>query len=182
MKYPSPQDIEDMQARGYDRSVIEKAVELAKRGRLKEQLKTQIRGAFADVRLGDGIGLREAQGLDDYASEEKCAEYRVTDEKLNWQALRPEDLNECNSSLSFLDAAGMRFHLPAYLLADLDGTYEYGMAFRLANPGPLTEQFALLSEAQCDAVRAYLHFVEHEPGYPFYREHIQAALEGFWAE
>jgi hypothetical protein len=182
MKYPSPQDIEEMRARGYDRSVIDEAVGLSKRWHLKEQLKEQIRSAFAGVSLGDGIGLREAQGLDDYASEEKCAEYRSLDEKSEWQSLRSEDLNKCNSSLSFFDAEGMRFHLPAYLIADLDGTYGFGMAFSLTQSGSLGEKFALLSESQCAAVRAYLQFIEHEPDYAFDREHIKAALEGFWAE
>ena len=182
MKYPSPQDIEDMRARGYDRSVLEEAVELSKRWGLKEQLKERIRNAFAGVTLGEGVGLREAQGLDDYASEEKCAEYRASDQKIDWQALRSEDLNECNSSLSFFDAKGMRFHLPAYLLADLEGTYGFGMAYELTQSSSLNGQFALLSEEQRAAVRAYLRFIEHEPEYEFDREHIQAALKGPWAE
>jgi len=180
MKYPSPQDIEEMRARGYDRSVSEEAIELSKRWRLKEQLKEQIRSAFAGIRLGNGVGLREAQGLDDYASEEKCAEYRASDEKNDWQAMGSDEINRCNSSLSFFDAEGMRFHLPAYLLADLEGTYGFGMAFTLTQSGSVGEAFALLSEKQRAAVRAYLEFIEHEPEYAFDKEHIRAALERFW--
>jgi hypothetical protein len=182
MKYPSPQDIEEMRARGFDRSVIEEAIELSKRWSLQERLKEQIRAAFAGVKLGDGVGLHEAQGLDDYASEEKCAEYRASDEKGNWQALGAKQLNECYSSLSFFDSEGMRFHLPAYLIADLEGTYQHGMAFALTQSSGRDEQFALLNESQSAAVRAYLQFIEHEPEYEFDREHIRAALEGFWAE
>lgn len=182
MKYPSPEDIEEMRARGYDRSVIEEAVELSKRWSLKEQLREQIRTAFAGVQLGDGVGLHEAQGLDDYASEEKCAEYRASDEKLDWQALRAEELDRCHSSLSFFDAEGMRFHLPAYLLADLDGTYGFGMASTLTWPSSLRERFSLLNETQCAAVRAYLRFIQDEPEYAYERGQIQSALAGFWAE
>ena len=171
-----------MRSRGYDRSVIEEAVELSKRWAVKEQLKDQIRQAFEGVHLGAGVGLRETQGLDDYATEEKCAEYRASDEKFDWQALRPEDLNKCNSSLSFFDDEGMRFHLPAYLVADLDGTYGFGMAFTLTRAGSLSERFALLNEAQHKAVRAYLQFILQEPEHQFEREHIQQALDGFWAE
>ena len=181
MKYPSPQDIEEMRARGYDRSVIEEAVELSKRWVVKEQLKDQIRQAFAGVRLGGGIGLHEAQGLDDYASAEKCAAYRESDEKLDWQALQHEDLDKCNSSLSFFDAEGMRFHLPAYLIADLEGSYGFGMAFTLTQSSLCGEQCALLDEAQRAAVRAYLCFIEYEPEYEFEREYIQRALADFWA-
>lgn len=173
-----------MRDSGYDRSVIEEAVELSKRWGVKEQLKQQLRQAFAGVGLGGGIGLREAQGLDDYASEEKCAAYRASDEKLDWQVLRADDLNQCNSSLSFFDAEGMRFHLPAYLIADLDGTYGFGMAFMLTQVTQSSsgdERFALLDQAQRAAVRAYLRFIEDEPEYKFEREYIQHALAGFWA-
>jgi hypothetical protein len=102
--------------------------------------------------------------------------------KPRWAGLRSEELNKCNSSLSFFDAEGMRFHLPAYLIADLDGTYGFGMAFTLTQSSLLGEQVALLNEAQHAAVRAYFRFVEHEPEYEFEREHIQNALVGFWAE
>jgi len=120
MKYPSPKDIEEMKTRGYDQSVIEEATELSKRWLEKERLKETIGEAFMGVCLGQGVGLREAQGLDDFASKERCAEYRATDERLSGRP-RADDLNRCSSSLSFFDAEGMRFHLPAYLLCDLMG-------------------------------------------------------------
>jgi hypothetical protein len=40
-------------------------------------------------------------------------------------------LNRCNSSLSFFDAQGMLFHLPAFLLASLNGDYLHDLTFRL---------------------------------------------------
>jgi hypothetical protein len=104
VKYPSAQDIEEMKARGYDASTIAAEIELSKRGLVSNDLKQRIQNAFSGVKLGARVGLREAQGLDDYASPEKCAAYRATDEKLDWQAIRPIDLNECHSSLSFFDA------------------------------------------------------------------------------
>lgn len=181
MKYPSPQEIEEMRVRGYDQSVIEEAVELSKRWLIKEKLKIQIREAFAGVTLGAGVGLYEAQGLDDYASEEKCAQYREKDEKIDWQVFSAEDLNQCYSSLSFFDAEGMRFHLPAYLIADLNDEYGFGMATTLTQYGILSDQFSLLNTEQRAAVRAYLQFIENEPEYEFDREHIQRALTGYWS-
>lgn len=181
MKYPSPQDIEEMRTRGYDPSAIEEAVERSKRWSLQQQLKAQIRAAFGGVELGAGVGLHEAQGLDDYESKEKCDAYRATDEKDDWQAIGVEQLNQCYSSLSFFDAAGMRFHLPAYLIADLEGTYGHGMAYTLTQSNAQGEQFALLDEAQRAAVLAYLRFIEDEPEYAFDRDHIRAAIAGYWA-
>lgn len=182
MKYPSPADIAEMVARGYDRSVIDEATEQSKRWFVAEALKAEIRLAFAGVTLGDGIGLLEAQGIDDYADDETCAGYRRQDEKENWQNIPPVALNRCNSSLSFFDAAGMRFHLPAYLIADLDGTYGYGMAYVLAESVLCTEQMALLDALQRNAVRNFLCFIEDEPEYALQREYIQRALVGYWAE
>jgi hypothetical protein len=78
----------------------------------------EVSAAFADVRLGSGVGLFEAQGLDDYAADEERKALRERDEKEDWTLLRAVDLNRANSSFSFFDAAGMRFHLPAYLIAD----------------------------------------------------------------
>ena len=80
-----------------------------------------IRDAFKPgVTLGSGVGLLQAQGIDDYASAATLAEYRERDEKDNWSAIPAADLDRNYSSLSFFDADGMRFHLPAYLVATLE--------------------------------------------------------------
>jgi hypothetical protein len=120
MKHPSPKDIEEMRARGYEASTIRKAEEQSKRWHLAQEVAERIRNAFSGVTLGQGVGLRQAQGIDGYEEETAIADYRQSDEKENWSRIPPDALNECQSSLSFFDAEGMRFHLPAYLLADLN--------------------------------------------------------------
>jgi hypothetical protein len=102
MKYPSPADIEEMKARGYERSTIEEVLQQSKR-------------------------WHEAESA--------------------------ELLNKCSSSLSFFDDEGMRFHLPAYLIADLNGEYRFGMAFALTQSSEIDEQFWLLNQDQREAVR-----------------------------
>jgi tetratricopeptide (TPR) repeat protein len=156
-----------------------RAIELSQRPMIKEQLNEQIRQAFAGVCLGNGIGLREGDGLDDYATAEDCAKYRELDEKTDWQKLCSEDLNQFHSSLSFFDAEGMRFHLPAYLLAELDGTYGFCLIYRLTSGD---ERFALLNKSQRNAVRAFLKFIEYEPDYEFDREDIHFAIASLWNE
>ena len=84
------------------------------------RIAVRIREAFAGVALGDGIGLWQGQALDDYADDAIIAESRSRDETEEWTRLSAGDLNRCHSSLSFFDAAGMRFHLPAFLLSELD--------------------------------------------------------------
>ena len=158
------------------------AAAASERQRVAESIKQDVRTAFAGVRLGDGIGLFEAQGIDDYASAETCAAYRARDEKAHWEAIPVADLNRCYSSLSFFDAEGMRFHLPAYLVADLDGGYLQDLYFNLAMTTEMERQFAALDAAQRAAVRRYLAFVADDPVHRvFGREHILRALDGYWA-
>lgn len=146
-------------------------------------LKPLIREAFANLRLGAGIGLREAQGLDDYADARTCAEYRAKDEKEDWQRLSVEDLNACYSSLSFFDAEGMRFHLPAFLIAEIEGHYLQDLVFQLAHLNEHSiAQYALLTPAQRGAVRAYLLYLLEDSRYEFDRPHIVRALDEYWTD
>jgi len=85
----------------------------------KEKLITEIRTSFEDVKLDDGIGLWEGQGLDDYADENQILKLRIKDERNNWDSIPYEDLAYAQSSLSFFDAKGMRFCLPKFLIFDI---------------------------------------------------------------
>lgn len=183
MKHPSPKDIEEMRARGYDTTTIAKAEEESKRWHLAQAVASHIGEAFSGVTLGEGVGLRQAQGIDGYEDEESVARYRLSDEKEDWSRIPAEALNECNSSLSFFDAEGMRFHLPAYLLADLSGLYKYGMAFCLTDMGELHQkQFSSLSEKQRTAVRDFLKYIADDEEYDFERPNILRALSEYWTE
>ena len=142
-----------------------------------------IHEAFAGVKLENGVGLRQAQGLDDYEGEQTCALYRADDEKQDWSRIPVDELNRCNSSLSFFDAQGMRFHLPAYLIADLRGLYNFGMAFSLTHLSDHRKsQFELLSPEQRKAVRAFLLHILNDPGYQFERPQIHKALNEYWMD
>lgn len=145
----------------------------------ERRVATIVRDAFRNVTLGEGTGLWEAQELDDYADQRQLAEYRARDEKANWSAIPPDDLNRCYSSLSFFDAPGMRFHLPAFLIADLEGLYSQDVIFHLTYPQRenLT-RFDLLNASQRNAVREFLRLrlaaSEFETGM------IESALETYW--
>jgi hypothetical protein len=182
MKYPSPADIAEMRARGYDSTTIAEAEQQSKRREAAQQVARTIEAAFAEVTLGGGVGLQEAQGLDDHADAATCATYRANDEKDDWHRIPAEALQHCNSSLSFFDAEGMRFHLPAYLLADLRGDYGFGMAFCLTQTSDYDCYFRLLSDAQRRAVRGFLLHILDDPDYQFDRPHILRALDDYWTE
>ncbi|MCC9604860.1 DJ-1/PfpI family protein [Blastopirellula sp. JC732] len=143
----------------------------------KEELIAFIRAAFAGVTLGDGVGLLQGQGLDDYASAEELAKIREQDEKLDWSRIPPDLLNCCESSLSFFDGAGMRFHLPAFLVADLEGTFHQDIQVRVI--GGSAESFGLLTSLQREAVRRYLKFLYKR--FSHQEENLEA-LAGYWNE
>ena len=180
MRYPSLADIEELKARGFDRSVLEEQAWLVRRGLRAEDLKETIREAFAGVRLGGGIGLYEAQGLDDYEDPQRGVKERERDEKDDWQAIPAALVSSLHGCFHFFDAEGMRFHLPAFMMADIDGEYGWDLAYWITRYGD--DEFSLLTEAQREAVRQYLGFIMDEPEYSKDRAKIQAALGHYWAK
>lgn len=142
-----------------------------------------IRSAFRDVTLGEGVGLRQANGLDDYADSLTLAAYRAQDEKNDWSAISFEDLNRYNSSPSFFDAEGMRFHLPAYMAAELQGALTCAdIIFHLVCFEHLgSSRFEKLTDSQRHAVREFLLLRLSDPNYEFERPMIEKALGEYWA-
>jgi hypothetical protein len=139
-----------------------------------------VRAAFVGVALGDGIGLRQANGIDDYADAETLIALRSQDETENWEAIPFEVLDRHYCSLAYFDAAGMRFHLPAYLMADLAGAlYTADIVYHLIYGGYGPESpFGTLSDVQRNAVREFLElrYFTRE----FDAEVIEARLRDYW--
>lgn len=177
MRYPRPEHLREMAAAGYDPQLL---AERQAQCDVAEAVRRRIREAFRTVRLEDGIGLFEAQVIDDYGSDAERAKARSADEKHDWTLLSRNDLRICHSSLSFFDAKGMRFHLPAFMLADIDGEFGFNLSFHLALDLEPHDRFALLDDRQRDAVRTLLVLMRHDPDHEFEREHIVRALEGYW--
>ena len=179
MKYPSPNDIAEMKARGFDVAAIRDAEEMSKRWHQAQKVIGDLRSAFAGITLGSGVGLYQAQGLDDYAGQAELERLRSNDEKHDWARITPAALNECHSSLSFFDPEGMKFHMPAFLIADISGDFHHGVEYHLCNPG---DRYSLLSPRQRAAVRQFMLFIAEEDNYQFSRPHIERALREYWVE
>ena len=148
-----------------------------------EALIKRIRVTFKDVTLENGVGLFEAQGLDEYKTPEECLELRQKDAKSNWEAISVADLNQCYSSLSFFDPKGMRFHLPAFLIADIQDKYKFDLVFTLAHLNDYSRfQFSVLSLEQRRAVRAYLSYIRDTERYALDRSQIDFSLKEYWTD
>jgi hypothetical protein len=148
----------------------------------KERVLELVRSAFNGVTLGAGVGLQQGQGLDDYADEPTLAAYRAQDEKQDWEAIPVAELDMCYSSLSYFDAEGMRFHLPAYLVADLEERLETAdVIFHLAySAHGSNSRFDILSPAQRAAVRQFLLLRLADHHCEFHHPLIEAALADYW--
>ncbi len=177
MKYYSAEEIIQMKSNGYDPAIVREIEEYHQK---VERICRLIAEAFKGVELGGGIGLRQAQGIDDYKSESQCLEYRAADEKFDWRRIPVAELTACYSSLSFFDAEGMRFHLPAFLIADLRGQFHQGMAFCLCSHASGANQFSDLSKNQRLSVREYLLHIAEDPNYEFDRPDILRAVKEYW--
>ena len=159
----------------------------------KEKIAQIINEAFAGVTLGDGVGLWWGQVLDDWSMPASIANYRAkhesTEERLDWRRIPAEDLNYCASSLSFFNAAGMRFHLPAFMLAELRGEFNQTVIYPLTGvcndeklSGFCKKKFTMLDAKQRMAVREFLLHVKDDPNYEFDRPHIEKALQEYWVD
>jgi hypothetical protein len=136
----------------------------------KNELITKIRTAFKDIKLEDGIGLWEGQGIDDYADEEEILKLRSKDERNNWDNISYEDIAYASSSLSFFDAKGMRFCLPKFLIFNLlsdeifkeKGFSSPDVIFTLGynlNDEYQKARFSLFTKQQIETI---IHFLEYK--------------------
>lgn len=126
----------------------------------------QIRNAFRSVQLGDGIGLYEANGMDDYAGEVELTRLRELDEKLHWEHLDAKLLTQYYSAPSFFDPLGFVFHLPAFLIAELEDNHEFAFIDRLVEKRPATGSWInLLTPRQADSLVNVLSLVKQHPFY-----------------
>ena len=79
----------------------------------------QIAAAFRDVVRGEGVSLCETKVLDDYGSDADRHEAREWDTDIHWWELTDEDFYGHWVHLSYLDAEGLRYYLPAWMIHSL---------------------------------------------------------------
>ena len=77
----------------------------------------------------------------------------------------------------------MLFHLPAFLLASLNGDYLHDLTFTLIHLGDDREKkFSLFNAEQRAVVADYLQFLLDEPDYSYNHQEIMSALiTGYWS-
>ena len=147
-----------------------------------EEVANAIRDAFRGVVLGNGVGLWEGCALDDYEDANGIAKARSRDERVDWRAIPNDDLQYCESSLTFADPEGVRFLLPAFMIAQLNDKLPVGIVFTLTSYYNMKEHYAALSAKQRKAVRLFLLLLRDDPKYEHDRMEIETSLDTDWKE
>jgi hypothetical protein len=169
-----------------------------------EQVKAQIRSAFALVEYpGDWCLKNSSEGTEPLLLEQ---EFKG---KTQWETIAPDFLDRAPdgyaSALSFFSDEAFHFYLPAYLIADLDGSLQltdpvfhltHGLESssqqELINPRRYGDRtwwdyarfrFSVFTMEQVGAIVAYLRWKrESVEVTEFDREQIDEALENYWYE
>lgn len=159
----------------------------------RRKLLDHIDRAFVGVTLGNGVSLHESHVIDNYGTAEERRKAREPDEKADWRRLvdHPDLTVQFaigSGGLCFLDAAGVRFHLPACLYRavrdfeqDSIGNMFESMYYLLTGlDGHNLDRLAVLSSEQRACVRDCL---------VFFREATESedvelarAIDGYWSQ
>lgn len=137
------------------------------------ELIAEIEAAFDGVARDDGTTLHEAIAIDDWKSLEEQLAARGLDTELRWQEVPQKDILECASALSFLDAKGFRYYLPAFMVCGLRGwetitigildSCEYHLlhepqtSLRKSEPSSIAAKYSF-TDAQCKVIADFLRF------------------------
>ncbi len=146
----------------------------------RNSVEKEITSAFLGVCLGKGIGLWEAQAIDGYETKEIQDKNRERDQKQDWRLLDYEDLQRCHSSLSFFDADGMRFHLPAFIIGSIRNAVDDPLFHLIQLDEYSISRLQTLSNIQRKSVVMYLKWCLQNEDYKFDYPSIRRALNEYW--
>jgi len=154
----------------------------------KSALIQEITTAFDGVVREDGVSLHEAQVLDDYGGPEERAQARAKDIDKTWKDVPEKDISSTDAVLSFLDAKGFRYYIPAYMvwyLRNIDsrgceccnsntfGSVTFHLTYKVEENKD--RKFQLLTVEQSRAIAHFL-ILEAEREEAFERKWLRASL------
>jgi hypothetical protein len=140
----------------------------------RRALLAEIEEAFDGVSREDGMTLHESIAIDDYKSEEEQRAARLLDTEKRWQDIPDDEIEGRESALSFFDAKGFRYYIPAFMTYALKHwgddwgvtlsfcqsrlTRESQKSLRKSEPASIARKFDL-NVAQCRAIARFLRFI-----------------------
>ncbi|TGU71259.1 hypothetical protein E4633_13020 [Geomonas terrae] len=131
----------------------------------------QIKKAFRDVTLEDGVGILESDAIDGCVSDKRREQSRKNDYRQNWETIPEEVIAENYSALCFMDPKGLRFNLPAYMVFALknfntssSASVDAAIYALQKEPEELEDVWKIFTESQREAIAAFLKFMIIEAG------------------
>lgn len=130
------------------------------------QVIQEIRIAFEGVELQDGTTIHQALVIDNYENEEEQLTARLKDTYSRWQDI-PELLIRTACPIIFMNAAGLKFHIPAYMIyvlqemeqgKETDAIYSVLSVLRVGKTAGLT-LFGDYTQQQIRAVILFLTLI-----------------------
>lgn len=130
---------------------------------LRLEVEASIREAFSETTLGEGVSIRQAEAIDQHPWDEPDQEFHsLKDSEVvsDWSQVPFSELER--DCVAHLDAAGLRYYLPALMLALLDhydaySTRVIGTLSALDGSDPYNrERYSLLNESQRMAIGRFL--------------------------
>ena len=159
-----------------------------------EEVRVGINHAFKDVRLEDGISLKQAEVIDEYnstMSAKDFADLKAGEECGDWRAIPLETL-EAYGFIAHLDAKGLRYYIPALMLSVLE-QYDPSSMRVIGTLSALypkkdlwdyhVQRYSLLDEAQKGAIASFLQALpdmiklDHEDS-----KIVPRALRNYWGQ
>ncbi len=153
----------------------------------QRQLLRTIEDAFRGVHLAEGVSLHETRVIDDYGGLAAQQAARASDEQIDWRKLIDNPELARINGLSFYDALGLRFHLPAYLTLavtdfereDADLMFESLMYHLTVFTEYNLARLAILDAEQRLCVRDVLVYLRET--YELESAELDRAIEGYWS-
>lgn len=126
----------------------------------KEELIEEIRNEFKGVQLNGGIGLNSAKAWDDYEQFSIEDKYLI-DEEDNWENISDKDLDDNIAAVPYFDSNGMLFHMPAYMICDLNDKINNDLEFYFIvwDIERLTEIFSLFNYHQMRVTALFFEYI-----------------------
>lgn len=122
----------------------------------------RIESAFANVALGGGRSMHQADAIDDYEPDDEVAKVRALDTEQRWQDIPDDKVAGFPSVLHFFDPEGFRFHYPRFMVFTLrnedSDSASPDTAIYCSDIEKRPDQFSLFSEEQKSVVRAFRAF------------------------
>ena len=172
------EDVSDLRERTRGQVSFDNYSKWVKRVAELDPLIYEITEAFQGITLGDGIGLLEANGIDDRASAAERAELRSRDEKTDWRKIDAKLLNYCNASPAYFDARGFWFHLPAFLIAELNDDYYLDFVEPMISDLQVHREWNdLLTQPQRTVITKTLELLRNYPDFMELETEIEVGIE-----